>query len=457
MLAPGRIWWRAGLWLCVASLAGSGSGDMTPAIAETPPPSQTKPTQRPHPGKRLISNLGCPVCHELPGLDTTIREEAPNLTFEGEMVRPEWLFAFLKNPTGIRPAIRGRMPDFRLTDREALTLTAYLMSLRDDLPEPPAQVRYRGTPRAEFIPAAKKLTSKDYFDCFSCHILGDQRPSGKPEDWAPDLNRIRHRFRPNFFLKWFADPNRYRPNTKMPEFFPDEESGPDDVLEGDELRHMAAIRDYLMSLGPVAIDPGYQRAKAANPDVRPSEGRRLMVRFNCVGCHQVAGMPRGKRIGPSLSHEGSRVRREWLVAFLMNPGVIKPEYTLMVAGKGAGPRMPSFKLTPEEVASIADFVGQTLVDPKAKDPFAATPPPTELARQGEKLFAEKFCNNCHRIKHRPGGIGPDLTHAGRRLRPGWTVNFIQRPSHYLDTRMPNLKVNTDEARALATYILGRKL
>lgn len=429
---------------------------MAPAIAQTPPPSQAKPTHKPHPGKQLISNLGCPVCHELPGLDTTIREEAPNLTFEGEMVRPEWLFAFLKNPTRVRPAIQGRMPDFRLTDREALALTEYLLSLRDGLPEPPAHVRYQGTSSAESVAAAKKLTGKDYFDCFNCHILGNQKPAGKPEDWAPDLDRIRHRFRPDFFLKWLADPNRYRPNTKMPEFFPDKESGPDDVLEGDELRQMAALRDYLMSLGPVTIDPSYQRAKAANPDLRRAEGRKLMVRLNCVGCHNVAGMPSGKQVGPSLAHEGSRVRRDWLVSFLRNPGVIKPEYALMVAGKGAGPRMPSFKLTPEEVASIADFMSQTLVDPQAKDPVDGTPPSTELVRQGENLFAEKFCNNCHRIKQRPGGIGPDLTHAGQRLRPGWTVKFIQRPSHYLDTRMPNLKVDADEARSLAAYILGNK-
>ncbi|MFQ5657076.1 MAG: c-type cytochrome [Candidatus Methylomirabilales bacterium] len=456
MLVPGRIWWRVGVWAYLGIVAGGCVGEVPPVLAQTVRPKQANPVRPPDLAKRLITDLGCPICHELPGLKTTIREEAPNLSFEGEMVRPEWLFAFLKNPTRIRPAIRGRMPDFRLSDREALALTKYLMSLRDGLPEPPAALRYRGKPNAKFVAAAKKMTGKDYFDCFSCHLLKDRKPGGKREDWAPDLNRIRHRFRPDFFLKWLVDPNRYRPGTKMPEFFPDQESGPDDILDGDELKQMAALRDYLMSLGPVKTDPGYKRANVAYPNVRPSEGRKLMVRLNCVGCHRVARMPRGKRVGPSLAHEGSRVRREWLVAFLKNPGVIKPEYALMVGGKGAGPRMPSFGFTSKEVASIADFMERTLVDPQAKDPFVTSPPTTELVRQGEKLFSQKFCNNCHRVKQRPGGIGPDLTHAGRRLQPGWTVNFIQRPSHYLDTRMPNLKVNDGEARALATYILGRK-
>lgn len=403
-----------------------------------------------------MQSLGCPVCHDLPGVTTTIRDEAPNLTFQGEMVRPEWLFAFLKKPTRIRPSIRGRMPDFRLTDREALALTEYLGSLRDGTPGPPAALRYRGTPNPEYVAAGRKLATKDYLGCNQCHALEGRQPEGKPEEQAPDLDRIRHRFLPDFLVKWFANPQKYRPGTKMPGFFPDKDSGPDDILEGDEPRQMAALRDYLFSLGPVQVDGGYERARRAYPAVRPAEGRSLMVRLNCVGCHEVASLPGGKRVGPSLAHQGSRVRREWLVAFLRQPGVIKPEYNLMVGGPGAGARMPSFSLTPEEANAIADFMGKALVAPEAKDPFNGSPPTVDLARQGEQLFAVKFCNNCHRIGQRPGGIGPNLTHAGRRLQPGWTVNFIQRPTHYLDTRMPNLKVNPEEAKALAAYLLGEK-
>lgn len=407
-------------------------------------------------GQALIRNLGCPICHDLPGLETTIRDEAPNLTFEGEMVRPEWLFAFLKDPAKIRPAVRGRMPDFRLTDREALALTEYLHSLKDGTPEPPAARRYQGKTNPEYVEAGKKLTTKDYFDCFKCHLLAGKQPEGKAEDWAPDLDRIRHRFLPEFFVKWFADPSKYRPGTKMPGFFPDKDAGPDDILEGDESRQVVALRDYLFSFGPVQRNPDYARARQAHPDVRPLEGRRLMVRLNCVGCHEVASLPNGKRVGPSLAHQGSRVRREWLVAFLRQPGVIKPEYNLMVGGAGAGARMPSFSFTEDEASAIADFMEKALVAPEAKDPFNGSSPSAEVVRRGERLFAVKFCNNCHRIQERPGGIGPDLTHAGRRLQPGWTANFIQRPTHYLDTRMPNLQVNAEEAKALAAYILGEK-
>lgn len=425
------------------------------SAAETPGATAPAATAPPR-GQILIQNLGCPICHDVPGVTTPIREEAPHLSFQGEMVRPEWLFAFLKNPAPIRPSIRGRMPDYRLSDREALALTEYLRTLRDETPEPPAALRYRGAPKPEYVAAGKKLAGKDYFDCNKCHTLGGKQPEGNPEERAPDLDRIRHRFLPDFFLRWFANPTKYRPGTKMPGFFPDKDSGPDDILDGDEPQQMAALRDYLFSFGPVQVDGGYERARKAHPDVRPAEGRSLMVRLNCVGCHEVASLPNGKRIGPNLAHQGSRVRREWLVAFLRRPDIIKPEYNLMVGGAGQGARMPSFSLTADEANAVADYMSQALLAPEAKDPSNGSPPPADLSRQGEQLFAVKFCNNCHRIGQRPGGIGPNLTNAGQRLQAGWTVNFIQRPTHYLDTRMPNLKVNHEEAKALAAYLLGEK-
>jgi mono/diheme cytochrome c family protein len=103
--------------------------------------------------------------------------------------------------------------------------------------------------------------------------------------------------------------------------------------------------------------------------------------------------------------------------------------------------------------AVAEYIKQVLVDNELVQGVKLDP---ALAKRGETLFGEKLCDNCHRIGERPGGIGPDLTDAAVRLRPEWTVNFIQKPSHYLDTRMPNLQVSAEEAKALATYILGVK-
>jgi mono/diheme cytochrome c family protein len=115
--------------------------------------------------------------------------------------------------------------------------------------------------------------------------------------------------------------------------------------------------------------------------------------------------------------------------------------------------MPTFPLTVAETIDIAEYISQTLVDPQAEQ---ETTVDFALAKKGKALFKEKTCDNSHRIGSSPGGIGPELTEAGKRLRPGWVISFIQRPEHFLETRMPNLKASPEEARALAAYVLGPK-
>ncbi len=403
-------------------------------------------------GRALIQKLGCPVCHDLPGHSTTVRQQAPDLTFEGDRVRPEWDFAFLKAPGTIRPAIDARMPNFRLTDEEALALTEALASFKDrSAPALPPERRYKGTVTAVAREAAVKLMGKDYLDCFNCHYNGDRQPQGKPEGWAPDLLRASQRLNPDWIVRWLADPAKIVPNTKMPSFFADDKSGPDDILDGDEMAQMLALRDYLASRGPAAGDPGYAHSKKEYPEATATVGRSLLVRLNCVGCHRIAGFPEGKRVGPPLGFQGSRVNREWLRAFLKRPGPIKPEYAIM----GSDARMPDFRLSDGEVDTLTDYIMTRLRDANLK-PVASEEFDLKLASQGERLFSEKFCDNCHRIEARPGGIGPDLTLAGRRLNPAWVYRFVLNPSHYLDTRMPNLKLTESEARAVTAYLIHRE-
>lgn len=400
-------------------------------------------------GKALIVELGCGGCHEIQGHETTIKKEAPHLSYQGEMVRKDWLFDFLRKPYRIRPAVKGHMPDFRLTEREAFAITEYLGTLTDSGEPVPPEFRHPRKTSPQEEEAAKKLASKDYFDCFNCHILGDQTPKGQPTEWAPDLSRIKNRFNPDFFFKWFQAPDKYRPGTKMPAIFPDQNSGPDDILGGDEMKQAAALRDYLMRIGKTENFPDYAQVKAKYADLRLVEGRTLVKSLNCSGCHEIAVLPEGKMVGPHLTFEGSRVRKEWLIEFLRAPFTIKPEYALL----GSVTRMPTFDLKEGDLMALVEYITQVLVDKQIdqeKDVDAA------LAREGRRLFREKTCDNCHQIASKARGIGPDLTEAGKRLRPGWTIHFIQKPEHYLETRMPNLKVTPDEAKALAAYVLGPK-
>jgi cytochrome c oxidase subunit 2 len=87
-------------------------------------------------------------------------------------------------------------------------------------------------------------------------------------------------------------------------------------------------------------------------------GEELFLASACVGCHTVNGTSAvGGRVGPDLSHIGSREtlaagimenNRENLIAWISNPENEKPGVVLM----------PAFEnlMTPEQIESIADYL-----------------------------------------------------------------------------------------------------
>jgi mono/diheme cytochrome c family protein/predicted nucleic acid-binding Zn-ribbon protein len=203
-------------------------------------------------GRRLMHQYNCIGCHEIEGQGGFIRkyyQESPTLAppvlnGEGEKVQSPWLFSFLKAPVPIRPWLKLRMPTFGFSDQDDHALVAFLNGLSkvenpyvhfDDSKVPP-----------ENLDAARKLVSKDYFNCFSCHQQGEKKPEGPQEGWAPDLTLARQRLNPQWIVKWLHDPQKVQPGTKMPSFYP---GGPDDVLGGKEDLQIEALRDYIMTLG----------------------------------------------------------------------------------------------------------------------------------------------------------------------------------------------------------------
>jgi len=187
--------------------------------------------------------------------------------------------------------------------------------------------------------------SAEYFDCWSCHQKGEKKPEGPMEGWAPDLEISSQRLRRDWIVQWLRDPQKLMPGTKMPTYFEGSDSGPDEILGGDETKQIVAIVEYVLSLrsSPEKLST-YAAAKKRHPGATRAWGARLMSELNCAGCHDVGGMHERLEAGPPLAHEGSRVHKEWLAEFLKNPSQIRPiGYT-----KGHSSRMPTFRLSNEE-------------------------------------------------------------------------------------------------------------
>ncbi|HXH27740.1 MAG TPA: hypothetical protein VNL37_01775, partial [Candidatus Polarisedimenticolia bacterium] len=101
-------------------------------------------------GARLVRSIGCLGCHAIESMEVEPavlqarnRHEAadpivwerrfgPDLSRVGSKLRPEWVFQWVQNPHAYNPTTR--MPNLRLSRGEALDVTAYLMTLRDDSP-----------------------------------------------------------------------------------------------------------------------------------------------------------------------------------------------------------------------------------------------------------------------------------------------------------------------------------
>ncbi|MBI4839759.1 MAG: c-type cytochrome, partial [candidate division NC10 bacterium] len=206
-------------------------------------------------GRRILQKYNCTGCHviEAKGGDITTFYEAPQVAppplvaghlQEGEKVQATWLYEWLARPTSLRPWLKVRMPTFPVTIDEATTLSKYFSALAGKgFPYEFVRVEEYSP---ELVEAGRKLASKDYFDCFSCHVQGSKLPEGPPEGWAPDLGLARRRLRPEWIVKWLKDPQKIQPGAKMPSFFP---GGPDDILGGNEEQQIIALRDYIMSLG----------------------------------------------------------------------------------------------------------------------------------------------------------------------------------------------------------------
>jgi mono/diheme cytochrome c family protein/predicted nucleic acid-binding Zn-ribbon protein len=217
-------------------------------------------------GRRLMHQYNCIGCHEIENRGGFIRKyyqenpalAPPVLNGEGEKVQSNWFFTFLKAPFPIRPWLEIRMPTFGLSDEHTNQLVSYFNGLsKVDIPY--TYVDDRRIP-PEHLDAARRLVSKDYFNCYSCHQQGDKNPEGPVEGWAPDLTLARQRLNPDWIIKWLQDPQKVQPGTRMPSFFP---GGPDDILGGKDDRQIEALRDYLMSIGKGA--PVTAAAAAAQP------------------------------------------------------------------------------------------------------------------------------------------------------------------------------------------------
>jgi len=78
----------------------------------------------------------------------------------------------------------------------------------------------------------------------------------------------------------------------------------------------------------------------------------------------------------------------------------------------------------------------------------------KLAERGKQLYSNKYgCNACHSVADVGGVVGPALDRAGFRLNGTWIFRWVKYPQAMKpDTRMPNLGLSDDDAKAVTRYL-----
>lgn len=198
--------------------------------------------------------------------------------------------------------------------------------------------------------------------------------------------------------------------------------------------------------GSGGISPDESPLEISNPAV--ISGMNVVTSLRCQGCHSFGNV--GRDDVPPFGFEGSRVRREWLYEYLRQPYPIRwksPHLRLPV-------RMPEFHLSEAEVATAAEYLltqtDESVVPPEALPALARD---ASAALRGAGLFRALKCNGCHQAGDEGEEVGPDLTLAGRRLRPGFMAAMIRAPQSVVPgTEMKVQPLGDREIADLVAYL-----
>ncbi len=420
-------------------------------------------------GKDLFEGVGCLGCHvrnekdvdagpPLEGVDgrTLVyrnRDFAPALQNIGAKVQPDWLFRWLKNPKAYWHDTK--MPSLRLTDEEAGSITAYLVSLT------PAEKRSkpRKLGEAPSYERGKKLVATH--GCFGCHVIPGTESLSKI---GPDLTRFAAKKpfelsfgnvvdMPHTWEAWtfgkLKNPKLYqteRETLLMPNF----------ELSDEEV---SAIRTLLRSMTP----HGAPHSVHAELDVRAArieKGRRMLEKYNCQGCHVIENWGgdllrryEEKTNGPPLLNgEGRKVQPDWFFGFLRNVVTLRPWLQV---------RMPSFEMPEEDAAALVDYFAALDDRLQPYIHFDAKTVSAENLAAGKKLFTMADCLACHGEWPPPPGqeppTAPNLLLSKSRLRPDWIVDWLIYPGKIQPgTRMPNFFEGAGQTADIVKGTRGEK-
>ena len=466
-------------------------------------------------GRRTFRALGCAGCHVAQD-GPREKRRGPSLARVASKLTPGVALAFLRDPK--RRRSDRRMPRFwpgserdealaAVRDRESLAIVAYL--LRASLPSPESEAAPPRDPALE--PEGRRLL--DRIGCRGCHVLGiageddlliredkpaqaasddawedfdepeaeagddawesfgEDEPAAEPSggavdavtegpltpiEFGPALGEIGGRVRYEFLYAWLRAPGAFWKDATMPEL----------RVTPAEARALASFLAPLGAGGRPADPP--ELSGSIDPALA-AQGKALIGRYGCHGCHEIPGFEDEGQPGPELTDfarkdthdmdfgrhavgEGERTWERYAETKLRSPRAFATEQIPL--------SMPDLELSEHEALALTVFLGGLRGGAVPRE-YVHDPPGRLAVEAARQLVTDRNCHGCHTFQGLVGDIGryyaaahlapPPLDVEGARTQPQWLFGFLLQPSAlrpWLEARMPRFRLSQEEAQSL---------
>ena len=386
-------------------------------------------------GVYLYESIGCLACHS--EIEEEGRVHGPNLSRIGDKTNYEYLVSWLLAPKAHQP--KTRMPDMKLDEEDAQYVASFLMSLK-------GKDRYEDLSGSEWLEnketarRGEKLIGR--YGCFGCHkIIGMEGMSkigveldevGSKHIHLFDFGLLErkilegvglHNAHENISkarLAWFtaklSDPRQFdegrykrqKDRLKMPDF----------GLSAEEIEALSIL---LTGMREGELPESYI-AELTDEKRYLVEGKKVIDKYNCMGCHQFT-------IDTLYLKNGFVVK-----------GMVKLEeeeslyFQLWVDNEGLGRKAgDTVQVANEEiekrVASEGGDIGTYIIDYHVEVEGS-------IAEEA-KVFTP-----------------PVLYEEGRKVQFPWLFKFLKKPATlrpWLEVRMPTFNFHNNEIKSIIRY------